>query len=327
VIDDDSSSRFDVTALGELVIDMIPAGRSGTDALYAARPGGAPGNVAAGIARIGLRAAMVSKVGRGHFGTLLIDTLATAGVKTKAITRAGFETTALAVVSLDAGGERHFTLYREGCADASMAPGELDLAVIRGSRVLHVGSLTLGTPVSAAAQRLAVSEARDAGALISADPNLRPAVWRDPQAMLAAGREAVAAADIVKISEEELAALSGIDDADAAVRALWHPRLKVMAVTRGASGADLFTPDFRIAAPSVAVDVVDTVGCGDAFTASLIAGLLATDLTRLDAPALAAIGHLACAAGAVMATVSGAMGAMPEPAAIDALLAKSLELS
>ncbi len=285
--DDDLSSRFDVTALGELVIDMIPAGRSGADALYAARPGGAPGNVAAGIAGLGLRAAMVSKVGPGRLGELLIETLAGAGVDTRAILRAGVETTALAIVSLDASGERDFALYREGCADASLAAGEIDRAVIRGSRLLHVGSLSLGTPVSAEAQRFAIALAREAGALISADPNLRPAVWRDREAMLATGREAVASADIVKISEEELAALSGIEERGAAVRALWHPRLKVMAVTSGAGGADLFTAGSHVTVPGFAVDVVDTVGCGDAFTASLLAGLLASDLSRLDAAMLA----------------------------------------
>lgn len=322
---DGTSSRFDVTALGELVIDMIPAGRSGADALYAARPGGAPGNVAAGIARLGLRAAMVSRVGPGHLGDVLIETLKGAGVETRAISRAEVDTTALAVVSLDSRGDRDFALYREGCADSRMAADVIDRDVIRTSRVLHVGSLTLGTPVSAEAQRLAIAEARDVGALISADPNLRPAVWHDPNAMLATGREAVAAADIVKISDEELFALSGLDDPGDAVRALWHPSLKVMAVTRGADGADLFTPDFTVAAPGFVVDVVDTVGCGDAFMASLVAGLLATDLNRLDAPTLAAIGRRACAAGAVMATISGAMGAMPEPAAIDALLANTPE--
>ncbi|MCB1487263.1 MAG: hypothetical protein KDJ88_07375, partial [Bauldia sp.] len=216
------SSRFDVVALGELVIDMIPAGRSGGDTLFAARPGGAPGNVAAGVARLGLRAGMVSKVGPGRFGEILIETLAGAGVDTRAIVTADVETTALAVVALDAARDRDFALYREGCADASLSPQELDLEVIRNTRVLHTGSLSLGTPASAAAQRAAVAAAREAGALVSADPNLRPAVWRDQAAMLATGREAVASADIVKISEEELAALSQKRGIKAGVAALWH---------------------------------------------------------------------------------------------------------
>ena len=145
------------------------------------------------------------------------------------------------MVALDEKGDRDFALYRANCADASYAPEEVDADVIRASRLLHVGSLSLATPVSTAAQRHAVQVAREAGLLVSADPNLRPAVWADKTAMIAAGREAVDSADIVKLSGEELAMLSGADDAAEGVRRLWHPRLKVMAVTDGERGAVIHT--------------------------------------------------------------------------------------
>jgi fructokinase len=224
-------------------------------------------------------------------------------------------------VSVNAAGERDFTLYRAGCADASYAPEEVDTSVIRDARLLHVGSLSLGTPVSAAAQRLAVATARDAGKLVSADPNLRPSVWRDPEAMVVAGREAVAGADIVKVSEEELVTLARTDDAFKSVRRLWHPDLRVMAVTKGLRGADIYTGDWVVQIDGFAVNVVDTVGCGDAFMASLLAGLLAADLSRLDRATVAAIGQRATAAGAVMATKAGAMTRMPRPQEIDTLIA------
>jgi fructokinase len=313
--------KFDVVALGELVIDLIPEGSDGDEPLYAARPGGAPGNVAAGIARLGLRAAMLTKVGREPFGDLAVRALAATGVDVGAVRRAGVETTALAVVSLDEKGDRDFTLYRANSADASYAPEEVDDAVIRTSRLLHVGSLALKTPVSAAAQRHAVAVAREAGALVSADPNLRPAVWDDHAAMADAGREAVASADIVKLSREELATLSGAADAAEAIRRLWHPDIKVMAVTDGERGAMIHTADLSVAIEGFAVPVVDTVGCGDAFMASLLAGLVRTDLSRLDRGALAAIGRRACAAGAVIATRAGAMTRMPRPEEIDAMMA------
>ena len=121
-----SPPRYDVTAFGELVIDLIPAGHDGDEPLFAARPGGAPGNVAAGIARLGLRAAMLSKVGPEPFGDLAVRALAAAGVDTAAIRRATTETTALAAVAVDESGERDFTLYRADCADASYAAGEVD---------------------------------------------------------------------------------------------------------------------------------------------------------------------------------------------------------
>jgi sugar/nucleoside kinase (ribokinase family) len=141
---------------------------------------------------------MLSKVGPGDLGDLLVNALAQAGVDTRGVVRGVVETTALAVVSVDAKGERDFVLYRQGCADASFAADEVALDVVRASRVIHVGSLSLATPASAGAQRLAIATAIAAGALISADVNFRPALWRDREAMLATGREAIAHADIVR---------------------------------------------------------------------------------------------------------------------------------
>jgi fructokinase len=312
------SVRFDAAALGELVIDLIPASQRGTD-LYAASPGGAPGNVAAGLARLGLRAAMISKVGAGPFGDLLIETLAGAGVVTDGIARAATEPTALAVVSLTEKGERDFVLYRQGCADANLSEDELPMDILRSCRLLHVGSLSLATSVSAAAQRRAVATVRDAGGLISADVNLRPALWRDLDAMRATGLEAAMNADILKVSEEELTLLTGRDDIKAGAEALWCPALKFLAVTRGADGATLFTKTRAVEIPGIPVRVVDTIGCGDAFMAALLAGLLEHDAGALAARDLDEIGRFACAAGAVIAGVSGAMAVMPRRAEIEAL--------
>ena len=317
-----SGQGVDVVAFGELVIDLIPAGRDGDEPLYAARPGGAPGNVAAGIARLGLRAAMLTKVGSDGFGTLAVNALAGTGVDVSAIRRASTENTALACVTLDASGDRGFALYRENCADSVYAAEEVEAALVRGARVLHVGSLSLKTPVSAAAQRHAVALAQASGVLVSADPNLRPAVWDDHAAMAAAGREAVASAEIVKLSREELAVLSGTEDEVEGIQRLWHHRLEVLAVTDGANGATLHTTAHAVRIPGYAVDVVDTVGCGDAFTASLIAGLLGHDLGRLDVATLEAVGARASAAGAIVATRAGAMTRMPRADEIDTLISR-----
>jgi fructokinase len=312
-------ARHDVVSLGELVIDLVPTSLD-REPLFAARPGGAPGNVAAGVARLGRSAAMLSRVGPGAFGQLLIDALERAGVDTAAVTRSAHEPTALAVVSLHPDGDRDFVLYREACADSRLV---LDLPApdyLAATRVLHTGSLSLATPVSAAAQRAAVAQAGKAGALISTDVNFRPALWRDPAAMLATGREAVAAANIVKVSADELFALTGANDIAAAALVLWHPRLRLLAVTAGAGGASLFTADGRIDIAGFAVPVLDTVGCGDAFMAALLVGLLAAGSPVPDARTLERIGRYASAAGAVMAGVAGAMENMPRHDQIVALL-------
>jgi fructokinase len=138
--------------------------------------------------------------------------------------------------------------------------------------------------------------------------------------MIAAGREAVACANIIKLSGEELAILAGTENEAEAVGRLWHPGLNVMAVTRGPRGGAVYTDSWKVSVDGFAVDVVDTVGCGDAFMAALLAGLLATDLSRLDKDRAAAIGRRASAAGAVMATRAGAMTRMPLPQEIDRLI-------
>ena len=314
--------RYDVTAFGELVIDLVPI-PSERGLSFAAKPGGAPGNVVAGIARLGLASAMLTKVGGEAFGAAVTGALAAAGVDTRAVVRAPGLNTTLAVVTLTAEGDRDFFFYREGAADTVYAPEELDAGLIAATRILHVGSLSLGTPVSASAQRYAVERAVASGALISADPNFRPAFWRDREEMRAAGREVLAAANIVKVSEEEILEMSGGSDLHEAVRALWHPDLLALAVTKGPDGAELFAGEHNVSVPGFPVDVVDTVGCGDAFMASFLAGLIEADLQAPDRRGLEAIGLRACAAGAVMATVPGALESMPTRADIDALLRSS----
>jgi fructokinase len=318
------SRRFDAAAFGELVIDLIPTQACDNGRLFAASPGGAPGNVAAGLARLGISCAMVSKVGPGTFGDLLIETLAAAGVGTDGVVRAATEPTALAVVSLAQGGERDFILYRQGCADANLSEDELPMDMLRGCRLLHVGSLSLATPVSAAAQRRAIACVREQGGLISADVNLRPALWHDPDAMRATGIEAAKSADILKVSTEEVTLLTGIEGIKAGAEALWHPSLRLLAVTRGAEGAILFTREHCVEIPGVPVTAVDTVGCGDAFMAALLAGLLERRVDSPTARDLDEIGRFACAAGAAIAGVSGAMAVMPRRAEIEALRNASL---
>jgi fructokinase len=241
--------------------------------------------------------------------------------------RAATEPTALAMVTLAANGEREFMLYREGCADANLTAEELPAEILRACRLLHVGSLSLATPVSAEAQRRAVTVVRDHGGWVSADVNFRPAIWRDLEAMRATGIEAARHADILKVSTEELATLTGLTGIRAGAEAIWHPRLQLLAVTRGADGAVLFTDAHSAEIPGYPVRVVDTVGCGDAFMAALLAELLRYDAMPSSEQELNEIGRFACAAGAVVAGVSGAMAVMPLRQQIDALAGTKEALS
>jgi fructokinase len=312
---------FDVVALGELVVDLVPALNADGQPCFVPKPGGAPGNVAVGVARLGGRAAMLSKVGDEAFGRLLVATLANNGVSTDGVLTTHVGNTSLAVVTVDADGERDFILYRKGCADSTFAPAEVATDIIRGSRILHVGSLLLGEPASAAAQRHAVETAREAGVLVSVDVNLRPSLWRDQKEMRAVALEAAEEADVLKVSEEEMTIMTGVADIEEGLARLWRPRRRLIAVTLGARGALLATARRRARAPGFAVKVVDTVGCGDAFAASLLADLAASQ-ADLESPfGLERLARRACAAGALAATAAGAMEGLPTAGRRDAFLA------
>jgi fructokinase len=311
--------RFEVTSLGELVIDLVPIETPAGPA-YLPKPGGAPGNVAAGVARLGHTSAMITKVGTEVFGEAAVSALEATGVTTHAVVRTAAHNTALAVVTKTPTGETDFFFYRENCADSNLAPDDVPNNLIAASKILHVGTLLLATPVSAAAQRHAVTLAKANGVLVSTDLNFRSAFWRDTNRMRDAGIEMVRAANIVKVSREELALLSGnAADTEAAVRSLWHKGLIAFAVTKGAGGADLFAAHETVSAPGFSVPLVDTVGCGDAFMASLLSGLIEYRF-ELPGEALKTIALRACAAGAIMATRTGALESMPSRQEIDALL-------
>jgi fructokinase len=305
------SPRYNVVALGELVIDLVPARDVDGQFCFAPKPGGAPGNVAVGVARLGARAAMLSKVGEEAFGRLMIETLQGYGVATEGVLTTREGNTSLAVVTLDAQGDRDFMFYRRGCAESTYTPAEVDEEMIRASAILHVGSLILGEPLSAASQRHAVAVARAAGVPVSVDVNLRASLWRDPADMRAAALEAAAAADILKVGEDELSFLTGVADLDGGIAALWHPGLRVMAVTLGPGGAVLATERHRATVGGFSVKVVDTVGCGDAFTASLLTDLAASQDGLGSVAGLELLARRACASGAITAMSAGAMEALP----------------
>lgn len=307
--------RFDVTCLGDLVMDLVPEG-----ALLAPSPGGAPGNVAAGLARLGKRVVMLAKVGGEAFGREIIGTLGRYGVDTSGIVCDPLCKTRLSVVTLSPEGERSFIFYKDNPADAMLRPDEIDAGKIADARILHVGSLLMASPVAVEAQRHAMDVARHYGRLISADPNLRPSLWPDSATMIAAGRELVAGAQIVKLSEDELQMLAGKGSIDDAVRRLWHPELRLLAVTKGASGAELFTAQHRVTCNGFRVATVDTLAAGDAFMAALLSEILDAGPDARSEARLALILRRACAAGALATTRTGAMSSLPRAADIDRLL-------
>ncbi|MFO7641524.1 MAG: PfkB family carbohydrate kinase [Candidatus Competibacteraceae bacterium] len=305
----------DAICLGELLIDFVPTvtGAGLIDApAFIKAPGGAPGNVAVGLARLGVPSAFMGKVGDDPFGHFLADTLAEAGVDIGPLRFSTEARTAVAFVSLRADGEREFMFYRHPSADMLFAPQEVDVAVIDHAKLLHFGSISLSGEPSRGATLHAVDTARAAGCLVSYDPNLRLPLWPDATAARAGMLLGLKKAHVVKLSDDESEFLTGLRDLDAARQALWHDGLKLMVITRGRAGCVYFTRAFSGMVESFTVEAVDTTGAGDGFVAGLLQGLLADPATVQDEARLRELCRFANAVGALATTARGAIPALPD---------------
>ncbi len=305
----------DAICLGELLIDFVPTvtGTGLTDApAFIKAPGGAPGNVAVGLARLGIPSAFMGKVGDDAFGHFLANTLAETGVDVGPLVFSTEARTALAFVSLRADGEREFMFYRHPSADMLFNPREVDVEAIKRAKLLHFGSISLISEPSRGATLYAVDAALAAGCLLSYDPNLRLPLWPDANAARDGMLLGMKKANIVKLSDDEVEFLTGISDLESACKSLWHDGMKLMVVTRGRAGCVYFTPAFTGAVASFTVEVVDATGAGDGFVAGLLQGLLTDPATFTDEARLRDLCRFANAVGALATTQRGAIPALPD---------------
>ena len=314
-----------IIAHGELLIDFVPT-TSGVTLIEAAAfvkaPGGAPANVAVGLARLGESVGFMGQVGDDAFGHFLADVLNTNHVDTRGLKFSQQARTALAFVSLRADGERDFMFYRHPSADMFYAPADVEPDLLNECHVFHFGSISLIAEPARSATLHAVAIARQANALITYDPNLRMPLWPDTEAALDGMLRGWTEAGLIKVSEEELVFLTGLpaEDWREAVRGLWHTHLRLVLVTRGAQGCYYITPHFSGEMPSFAVNAVDTTGAGDAFMASMIHGLLRQPEAWEHEETLRQVCHFANAAGALTTTQRGAIPALPTRAQVENFL-------
>ena len=202
--------KFDVVALGELLIDFTENGVSGQgNPLFEANPGGAPCNVLAMLTKLGKRCAFIGKVGNDMFGTQLRIAAGEAGICLDALAVDAQARTTLAFVKTLPGGDRDFSFYRNPGADMMLAPEDIPEDMVKGARVVHFGTLSLTQEPARSATRKAVALAREAGAVISFDPNLRPPLWgslEEAREQIAWG---LAQCDVLKIADNELEFMTG----------------------------------------------------------------------------------------------------------------------
>ena len=307
---------IDVTALGELLIDftMISADGEGYPTM-AAHPGGAPANFLAALAKYGKRTALLGKVGTDKFGRLLKGTLEGAGIETRGLVAADDVFTTLAFVTLDASGDREFSFSRKPGADTCIRFEELDLSLIDEARAFHFGTLSLTDEPARSTTQQAVAYAKAHGKLITYDPNLRKPLWKDLDEAKTQMLWGLQHADVVKISDEEVEFLFGLNPQDGAAHILKEFGVKLVFVTCGPDGCFFMNAQASGQVPGMSgIRVVDTTGAGDIFGGSAVYRLLETGKApeALEEKELREIVSFACTAAGLSTTKHGGIQSVPD---------------
>ena len=274
---------YDIVSLGELLIDFTQSGISPAGMrLFEQNAGGAVTNLVCAAAACGAKTAFIGKVGADMHGAFLKRAMEQAGVDMRALIEADDVFTTLAFVSLKPNGEREFSFARKPGADTQLRPDELDRDLLEHTRIFHTGSLSLTQEPSRSATYEAIDIARRAGAVISYDPNYRASLWSSEDEAVHFMRSAIATADIIKVSEEELPLLTGETSPAAAADLLLDHGVKLVAITLGEKGAFIRVGGENRLVPGFRSNAVDTTGAGDAFFGGFLCRFLNSGVTLKD---------------------------------------------
>jgi fructokinase len=301
----------DLTAIGEILIDLTQTGRDARGIpQFAANPGGAPANVAVAARRLGATTAFVGKVGRDGYGRYLRGVLEENGVNTQGLVEDEAALTTLAVVTVDDSGERSFTFYRDNTADVRLSPEDV---AVGDTKILHFGSVSLTAEPSRSATLSAVRSAKKQGALISYDPNYRANLWDDPNRAIGEMKAPLPLVDVLKVSDEELVLLTGTADLEVGSQLLAKEGIGLVLVTLGGDGAFFRLGELTGKVPGFSVQVADTNGAGDTFFGAILTKLAARGgLDGLTEEELRTMVTFANRAASLTTSRSGAIPAMPQ---------------
>lgn len=307
--------RFDVVALGELLIDFTENGLSGQgNLLFEANPGGAPCNVLAMLKKLGRSCAFVGKVGEDMFGHLLRDVAEEADICMDYLIFDKDVRTTLAFVKTFPNGDRDFSFYRNPGADMMLKKEEVQKERILASRIFHFGTLSSTHPTVREATQYAIACAKEAGVLVSFDPNLREPLWADLEDAKAAMLYGIERCDILKISDNELVFVTGEKNYDKAARMLKERfGIPLVFVTLGKDGSRAYWKDLRVdAEPFLQADTIETTGAGDTFTGCVLSAVLEKGLGGLNKDSLLEMLTFANAGASLITTRRGALKVMPQ---------------
>lgn len=314
--------RYDVTALGEMLIDFTMNGQSDQgNHLFEACPGGAPCNVLAMLNKLGRKTAFIGKVGDDQFGRLLRDTIEELGIETRGLILDPDIHTTLAFVHTFPDGDREFSFYRKPGADMMLTEEDVDYELIRQSKIFHFGTLSMTDEPARSATKKALKTAKDAGCIITFDPNLRPPLWESMETAKAMMEYGFQYCDMLKISDNEIQFVTGVEDYDEGIRILQEKyQIPLIFLTMGKEGSRAYYKGIRAEKKGFTVKAVETTGAGDTFCGCSIHGLLRNGLDNLTEEKLEDILTYANAGAALITMKKGAIRSMPEPENIEALI-------
>ena len=312
-----------VISLGEALIDFIPL--DADNLTYQKSPGGAPANVAVGVARLQTPSTFLGKVGNDVLGRFLKETLQSYGVNTAHMTMTDEVRTGAVFVTLGRGGERSFDFYIDPSADRFLQEEDIADGLFEENNILHFGSISMISEPSKSATEKAVRLARENGLVVSYDPNLRLSLWDSEQQAKETILSIMSLVDVLKISEEELEFLTGEEEIKSGVALLKEQYdIPLIFITLGAEGSFTFTKDGSVRVPAMKVNAVDTTGAGDAFVSGILHCLAnregnVSEITLEDAKQMA---EFASVSGGLAASEKGAMTALPTLEKVEELTKK-----
>ncbi len=320
--------KFDVVALGELLIDFTFSGKSaqGND-LFEANPGGAPCNVLAMLSKLNHKTSFIGKVGDDAFGKNLKAKLDELKIGTENLVLSKTENTTLAFVHTADDGDRSFSFYRKNCADSSLEKKEIRSDIVSSCRIFHYGTLSMTNETVNEATEFAIDAAKKSGALLSFDPNLRLKLWDSENSAREKIWSGISKCDILKIAEEELEFITGENSIDGGMKILRKKfAVPLVCVTRGKNGSEAFFDDgknsFRAEAKTFSVKTIDTTGAGDTFCACTLHEILRNGFENFSSERLQQMLLFSNAAAAIVTTKKGALSVMPQENEIRGLLAE-----
>ena len=308
--------------MGEMLIDFTLNGQSEQgNHLFEACPGGAPCNVLAMLNKLGRKTAVIGKVGEDQFGRLLKGTIEELGIETKGLILDKEIHTTLAFVHTFPDGDREFSFYRKPGADMMLTEEEVDYDLIRQSRIFHFGTLSMTDEPVRSATKKALEVAKEAGCLITFDPNLRPPLWNSLDEAKKQMEYGFQYCDMLKISDNEIQFVSGKEDYDEGICYLQDKyNIPLIFLTMGKDGSRAYYKDIRVERKGFQVKAIETTGAGDTFCGCSIHGLLTHGLEGLTEEILGDMLTYANAGAALITMKKGAIRSMPEPENITKLI-------